>query len=74
MIVLTDTGSVSTASVIGVQLHLPGGGDTEELIMLTGIPWKYITGWWGKIEGQNAEQPKRWDKNTAADLTKPKPK
>jgi hypothetical protein len=74
MIVLTDTGDIASANVIGVQLHLPGGGDTEEVIMLTGIPWKYITGWWGKIEGQNAEQPKRWAKDTAADLTKPRPK
>jgi hypothetical protein len=69
MIVLTDTGDLSTASVIGVNLKMIGQTKGDEVLVLTGIPWKYITGWWGKIPGHNGEQPKLWDKDTAATLS-----
>ncbi|AYL97986.1 hypothetical protein [Mucilaginibacter celer] len=44
----TDTGSVGTANVIGVQLDPQGNGAGDEILVLTGIPWKYISTWNGE--------------------------
>ena len=50
MVIGTDTGSIDTASVIGVKLDPQSNGKGDEVIVLTGIPWKYITGWEGVTE------------------------
>jgi hypothetical protein len=57
MVVGTDTGNIDTAQVIGVRL---GGGD--EVIVLTGIPWKYIKYWFGSIDGTS----QKWAADDAA--------
>jgi hypothetical protein len=62
MIVATDTGSIDDASVIGVRL----GKTDNEIIMLTGVPWKYITKWSGSIDGK---PPAIYEANAAADMT-----
>ena len=45
MVVWTDTGETDNAAVIGVQL----GDGGSEIIVLTGVPWKYITKWHGSL-------------------------
>lgn len=53
----TDTGNVESANVIGVKLDPQKNRTGDEILVLTGIPWKYITTW-------NNE-----DKDKAADKT-----
>ena len=53
----TDTGKVESANVIGVKLDPQKNCTGDEVLVLTGIPWKYITTW-------NNE-----DKEKAADRT-----
>jgi hypothetical protein len=52
----TDTGNIDTATVIGVKLEQKGNAD--EIIVLTGIPWKYIQTWDGIEKNKAAEQTK----------------
>lgn len=41
----TDTGDLDTANVIGFQLDAQSTGHGDEVLMLTGIPLKYIVSW-----------------------------
>ena len=62
MALMTDTGDIATANVIGVQLE---GG--PEIIMLTGVPWKYVTEVEGSIDGASVA---KLDKEKAARATR----
>ncbi len=60
--VATDTGNLDNANIVAVQLVVIGGVGAEgskEVLVLTGIPWRYIT----EVEYQN----NRLSADTAAD-------
>jgi hypothetical protein len=63
----TDTGNVDNANVIGVRLN-PKGTVGDEVIVLTGIPLKYITAWEGPAGGER----KKMSVADGARLTRPK--